>query len=144
MTTELLQMLLRNNRLLHRGVIPLLTPLLFFLFAGSTLFCVKCCVAVFQYTVPALPVSLQNGYSATTYWQNTNLWNHFHSMPSSAQKYFVLHFVGSIANTVLAGITAVRGSKQLLGKYLRVQTVKKACHCEETQRVDVAIRPENL
>ena len=70
----------------------------------------QCCVDVFRFTLPAIPVDQATEFSQTAYWSETNLFTHFQRMPASAQAYFLLHGIvltGCIAlEAVLAAIAA--------------------------------------
>ena len=72
--------------------------------------CFQCCVDVFRFTIPAIPVGQAAEISLTAYWSETNLFTHFQCMPASAQAYFLLHGIvltGCIAlETILAAIVA--------------------------------------
>ena len=72
--------------------------------------CFQCCVDVFRFTLPAIPVAQAAEFSQAAYWSETNLFTHFQRMPASAQAYFLLHGIvltGCIAlEAVLAAIAA--------------------------------------
>lgn len=90
--------------------------LLLGILAGHMMFCVNCCADVLRYTIPAIPVDLADEYSAYAYWRDTNLLDHFVTMPSTARKYFILHLTAGCMDGVLSIITVVSGMRIAIRK----------------------------
>lgn len=90
--------------------------LLLGILAGHMMFCVNCCADVLRYTIPAIPGDLADEYSAYAYWRDTNLLDHFVTMPSTARKYFILHLTAGCMDGVLSIITVVSGMRTAIQK----------------------------
>ena len=90
--------------------------LLLGILAGHMMFCVNCCADVLRYTVPAIPGDLADEYSAYAYWRDTNLLDHFVTMPSTARKYFILHLTAGCMDGVLSIITVASGMRIAIRK----------------------------
>ena len=81
-----------------------------------------CCHDVLRYTIPAVSFDEATILSESAYWQSTSLIEHFRTMPTSAQRYFIHHSVGCGLYCALSLITmAVNG--HILRK--RARTITK-------------------